>query len=222
MEEHIVKIINAEMVTHNVRRFTIEKPSNYKFTPGQATEISINKPKLKDERRPFTFTSLAKWPALEFTIKIYNDHNGVTNALGNLSPGDEIILHDVWGAIRYKGSGVFIAGGAGVTPFIAILRDLFDRGEIEGNRLIFSNRTAADIILKKEFEMMLGDNFFNTLTREQNTEFNFGRIDKEFLEKQVINFHKNFYVCGPDKFVKDILQNLENLGARPESLVFEE
>jgi predicted ferric reductase len=27
---------------------------------------------------------------------------------------------DVWGAIEYKGEGVFIAGGAGI-PFIAIL-----------------------------------------------------------------------------------------------------
>jgi predicted ferric reductase len=27
----------------------------------------------------------------------------------------------MFGAIEYKGEGVFIAGGAGVTPFIAIL-----------------------------------------------------------------------------------------------------
>jgi predicted ferric reductase len=30
----------------------------------------------------------------------------------------------MFGAIEYKGEGVFIAGGAGVTPFIAILRQL--------------------------------------------------------------------------------------------------
>jgi predicted ferric reductase len=36
----------------------------------------------------------------------------------------ELIIRDVWGAIEYKGEGVFIAGGAGVTPFIAILRQL--------------------------------------------------------------------------------------------------
>jgi predicted ferric reductase len=39
-----------------------------------------------------------------------------------LKHGDELIIRDVWGAIEYKGEGVFIAGGAGVTPFIAILR----------------------------------------------------------------------------------------------------
>jgi predicted ferric reductase len=40
-----------------------------------------------------------------------------------LKHGDELIIRDVWGAIEYKGE-VFIAGGAGVTPFIAILRQL--------------------------------------------------------------------------------------------------
>jgi predicted ferric reductase len=43
--------------------------------------------------------------------------------LGKLKHGDELIIR-VWGAIEYKGEGVFIAGGAGVTPFIAILRQL--------------------------------------------------------------------------------------------------
>jgi predicted ferric reductase len=58
-------------------------------------------------------------------IKIYLDHEGVTNKLGSLNAGAELILHDVFGAIQYKGPGVFIAAGAGITPFIAILRSLF-------------------------------------------------------------------------------------------------
>jgi predicted ferric reductase len=47
-----------------------------------------------------------------------------TGYKGKLKHGDELIIRDVWGAIEYKGEGVFIAGGAGVTPFIAILRQL--------------------------------------------------------------------------------------------------
>ena len=69
MEEHIVKILEVEEVTHDVRRFTVEKPAGYKFTPGQATEAAINKPELKNENRPFTFTGLNEWKDLEFTIK---------------------------------------------------------------------------------------------------------------------------------------------------------
>jgi ferredoxin-NADP reductase len=51
---------------------------------------------------------------LEFIIKIYDSNDGVTRELGKLKQGDELLIHDVWGAIEYKGEGVFIAGGAGI------------------------------------------------------------------------------------------------------------
>ena len=116
MENHIVKIISVEPVTHDVKRFTIQKPIGYKFIPGQATEVSINTLALKNEKRPFTFTGLNENKHPEFTIKIYEAHNGITKELGNLKHCDELIIRDIWGAIEYKGEGVFIAGGAGVTP----------------------------------------------------------------------------------------------------------
>ncbi len=138
-EEHVVKILKIENVTHTVKRFTLTKPENYIFTPGQATDIVINLPEWKNERRSFTFTCLNDWDHLEFTIKIYDDHEGVTHKLGTLHVNDELILHDVWGAIEYKGEGVFIAGGAGVTPFIAIFRQLYKDKKIGNNKLLFSN-----------------------------------------------------------------------------------
>ena len=103
MEEHIVKILNINQVTHDVKRFRVEKPKGYAFVPGQATEISINTRELRDEKRPFTFTCLNTDPYLEFTIKIYSNRNGITNELGKLKEGAELIIWDVWGAISYKG-----------------------------------------------------------------------------------------------------------------------
>src|SRR5262245_28192073 len=100
--EHIVSILSVHPVTHNVRSFRFEKPAGYTFHPGQATEVYINKEGWKKEKRPFTFTSLNEWPYLEFTIKIYSDHKGVTNELGSVKAGDKLIIRDVWGAIAYK------------------------------------------------------------------------------------------------------------------------
>src|SRR3982751_1439483 len=124
MSEQIVTILEANYITHDVKRFKVTKPSGFSFIPGQATDVSINLPEWKNELRPFTFTSLPEWNYLEFTIKIYNGRHGVTNMLGKTNKGAELILHDVFGAIQYKGRGVFIAGGAGITPFISILRSL--------------------------------------------------------------------------------------------------
>lgn len=221
MENHIVKIISVEPVTHDVKRFTIQKPEGFTFIPGQATEVSVNTPALKNEKRPFTFTSLNDNKHLEFTIKIYDSHNGVTKELGKLKHGDELIIRDVWGAIEYKGEGVFIAGGAGVTPFIAILRQLQADNKIANNKLIFTNKTEKDIILKKEFNEMLGKNFINTLTDEKKEGYENGRIDYNFLKEKIDNFKQHFYVCGPPPFVTAISEALTQLGAKTDTVVFE-
>lgn len=90
MEEHIVTIRSIQFITHDVLRITLDKPSGYNFAPGQATEVAINKGGWKEERRPFTFTSLPGDAHLEFTIKTYPSRNGVTNALRQLKPDDEL------------------------------------------------------------------------------------------------------------------------------------
>src|SRR5678809_133275 len=101
--QHFVKILSIEHVTHDVLQVVTEKPTAYSFTPGQATDVSINKEGWKDELRPFTFTSLPANNYVEFTIKTYPSRNGVTNQILQLKKNDELILHDVFGEIGYKG-----------------------------------------------------------------------------------------------------------------------
>lgn len=221
---HKVKILDTEMVTHDVRHLTFEKPDGYEFEPGQATEVSIDKDNWRDEKRPFTFTSLNEDEHLEFVIKIYPDHNGVTEQIGKLKKGDSLLIDDPWGTIQYDGEGVFLAGGAGVTPFIAIFRDLHKKGEIGDNTLIFSNTTDRDIILQDEFEEILGDNFINVITDEPTDDHIFldGYIDKEFLDSKISDFEQAFYVCGPEPFNDSMMEYLKELGADPDALIFEE
>lgn len=217
-------IQSIENITHDVKQFRLEKPDGYTFTPGQATEVSVDKEGWREEKRPFTFTSLNSDDYLEFVIKIYPDHNGVTEQIGNLEEGDHLIAGEPWGTIKYKEEGIFLAGGAGVTPFIAIFRDLHKKGEIGNNKLIFSNKTDKDIILKNEFEEILGDQFINVITDEPTEDHIFldGFIDKEFLNSKIDNFDQAFYVCGPGPFNKAMMKYLNELGANPEALVFEE
>ncbi len=221
MVNHIVKILKIEQLNYNVKKFVVERPINYEFFPGQATDISINKGKWKEIKKPFTFTSLNENPHLEFTIKIYKDRKGFTNELDKLKPGDELIIRDIWGAIRYKGPGTFIAGGAGITPFLAILRQLKKENKISGNTLIFSNKTEKDIILKNELESMLKGQCIFVLTQEKHPLYENTRINEEYLRKNIHSINQNFYVCGPKQMVKEINETLKKLGAHPDSLVFE-
>jgi len=76
MTQHIVKINSIKYITHDVLRIVTEKPQKHTFTPGQATEISINKEGWIKEKRPFTFTCLPQHDYLEFSIKTYPSHKG--------------------------------------------------------------------------------------------------------------------------------------------------
>ncbi len=221
MEEHIVKILEIKQITHDVKRFQVEKPQGYTFIPGQATEVSVNSPELKNEKRPFTFTCLNQESYLEFTIKIYQSHNGVTKELDKLKPGDELIIRDVWGAINFKGEGVFIAGGAGVTPFISILRDLHFKGRISGNMLIFANKTKADIILENELRQILDNAFINILSDEKADGYFHGMISKDFLKAQIRDLNRKFYVCGPLPMIDAVLKQLNDLGVSEELITIE-
>jgi ferredoxin-NADP reductase len=219
-----VKILNIQKVTHNVRRYTLEKPPGFHFEPGQATDLSIDRDGYREKKNPFTFTALNDWDHLEFTIKSYFDNDGVTKALWELNPGDHVILRDPWGTITYKGPGTFIAGGAGVTPFIAILRQLQKDGKLAGHRLIVSNKKADDIILRGEFEAMANDGLELTwtLTNDPNaTGVLHERVDEAFLKRHIHDISQNFYVCGPDQMVKDLRAALEGLGAKTEALTWE-
>ena len=218
---YIVTVKEIIPRTHNVKTFRVTKPAGFSFVPGQATDLSLNQEGWKENKHPFTFTCLPEDDYLEFTIKIYANPNGLTHRLDSVNPGDEFEISSAWGAIEYKGEGAFIAGGAGVTPFISIFRNLKKRKEIGNNVLIFSNKTEADIILREEFEEMLGKNFINVITDQPGTKFYNKRINKTFLESSVKDFSRHFYVCGPDAMVHDISNILLKLNVVPEALVFE-
>src|SRR5665648_1272929 len=132
------------------------------------------------------------------------------------------ILHDVFGAIAYQGEGLFIAGGAGVTPFISIFRYLQLKNEIRGNKLIFANKTKEDIILAIEFEEMLGENFINILSEERTADYAYGQIDEEFLKANIAGFNQQFYVCGPPPMMDAVEKQLANLGVAKKAITVEE
>ena len=226
MEKHIVKIKGITKITHDVLQIATTRPPQYFFMPGQATELSINQDGWEEETRPFTFTSLPDNDYIEFTIKTYPTHVGVTNQLLQLVVGDELILHDVWGDISYHGEGFFIAGGAGVTPFIAIFRHLQSINEVGNNKLIFANKTKADIILEEELTKILGSNFINILSDEETPEYAHGFITEAFIKAQMTEgFHHEitnlFYLCGPPPMMDAIEKQLLNLQVDEKSIIKE-
>jgi ferredoxin-NADP reductase len=216
-----LEIKTIEKITPDVLQIRTNKPKGLEFKPGQATELFIKKENWEEQGRPFTFTSLPDDSDLEFVIKTYTSHDGVTDKLLDLKVGDELLQNEIFGNIYFRGEGTFIAGGAGLTPLIAILRDRQRNGGNETNKLIFANKTSKDIILKDELREMLSDRFINILSDEKTEEFAYGHIDESFLKQHIINLNQKFYVCGPDPMIESVVSDLKALGVEDENIIIE-
>ena len=216
-----LEIKTIEKITPDVLQIRTNKPEGLEFKPGQATELFIKKENWEEQGRPFTFTSLPDDSDLEFVIKTYTSHDGVTDKLLDLKVGDELLQNEIFGNIYFRGEGTFIAGGAGLTPLIAILRDRQRNGGNETNKLIFANKTSKDIILKDELREMLSDRFINILSDEKTEEFAYGHIDESFLKQHIINLNQKFYVCGPDPMIESVVSDLKALGVENENIIIE-
>ncbi len=216
-----VKIISIEHLTHDVLKVVAKKPENLAYQPGQAVDVSINKKGWEEELRAFTFTSLPNDDHIEFTIKTYPSHHGVTEQLLGLSVGDELLIHDPFGDISYKGEGIFIAGGAGVTPFIAIFKELEKENKVGDNKLIFANKTKADIIEAKKFSTLLGNNFINVLSGEALEHYEHGYITAELIKKYINSENDYFYICGPEPMMQAVENHLSVLGISESHIVKE-
>lgn len=209
-------------LTHDVNQYVFTRPEGLKFTPGQATELTLDDPRWKEEGRPFTFTSQPDEAALEFVIKSYPSHDGVTEQLADLKPGDAVEIVKPFGAISDKGAGTFIAAGAGLTPFIPILRHRMQAGTLKGCRLIYTNTSEADIILREEWEAMRDLDVIFTVTDAPGKTVRRARIDQAFLAETIDDFSQRFYLCGSGDFVDDVRNALKALGTPEDRIITED
>ena len=220
---HNLTLKSIRPITHDVNELTFDRPEGFDFKPGQATDFTLDRDGWRDEKRPFTFTSLPQAEHLQFTIKSYPSHDGVTEQIGQMEGGEKVIIEDPWGAIEDKGPGAIIAGGAGLTPFLSILRARQAKdGTLDGYRLIFANSCEKDIILREELERMPGLKLDLLLSDEDVEGIHHGQVDADYLDQADIDFTGRFYLCGPPPMEEDVSSLLKARGVADDRLVHEE
>jgi ferredoxin-NADP reductase len=105
---------------------------------------------------------------------------------------------------------ICIAGGSGVTPFRAFVREATRRKLNTKITVLYSVRTTNDIIFNDEFHKLQLDNpqfnFFVTCTRlhpEDSWTGRRGRITAEWVKEHIHDLAETvFYACGPNELVE--------------------
>lgn len=201
---HTVKVVAVESLAPTLYRILLEKPAGFRFIPGHSAMVAINKPQLIAQKNPLTFTATNDEPFLEFHIKTYPERQSFNNLLAALRPGDSLILGEMFGSVRYAGPGLFLAGGIGIAPILAMLRQLKKENSLTGNTLVYSAKYKTDILAERELRHLLGNNFHITLTKEKRPGYHYGRISSSLLQNIIPKFPEHHYVVGSESFVADM------------------
>jgi len=121
--DYNLKIMSIEQENPETKKLIAAKPRDFKFKPGQALLVSINKPGLKDDKRLIAATSLNSDYYLELLFPELK-YDRFTENLCKTKAGEEITIFDAAGTLEYKGKGIFIALESGILRFIAMFRQL--------------------------------------------------------------------------------------------------
>lgn len=220
-------VTEVKQETHNVWTLKLtpaEGAGPLQYRPGQFQFLKfIGTEGLPSEEHPFTISSSPSASGVHSaTIKESGDFTGM---IGRVRPGDKVAVQGPFGRFScalhpQERNLVFIAGGIGVTPFIAMLRALRDERADVSVLLLYANRTEKDIAFREEIDAVCAAapqrmKVVHVLSDPQPA---WGG-DKGFIGIETIRRHvgaltpdKVFYVCGPPPMMKGIIRGLREAG----------
>jgi glycine betaine catabolism B len=225
--ELLISTVSDE--THDVRTFRLVSPSGgslpFTHRPGQYLNISLE---IEGQRVNRSYT-IASAPThrdyCEITVKKAGDGWASPHLHETLGVGDTVKVSAPAGRFVFDGEGsarvLFLAGGVGITPLMAMVRTLTDRrwrGRID---LVYSAKTEGDIVFRHELDDLAGRfpdlHLYVTLTREpEKSAWTGGRgpITQELLRGVVPDLRSvPIYLCGPAPMMASVKTRLMELGS---------
>jgi ferredoxin-NADP reductase len=229
-------VLNCYYETPDVKTFRLAKISGVpvEYLPGQYMTLTVVIGG-KEYKRSY---SLASTPAhsgvIEITVK--RDSNGglVSNWLNDyVNTGDTLSLKGPFGKFTCAGQTpdkiLFLAAGSGVVPIMSMLRWLAETEKPVNIALLLSFRTGADIIYRNELALITSRHrnikLYLTITKSSPVmqwSGLTGRINKDMLAGLFTDIpERAVYLCGPDAFMAECRQSLQELEHPPEQLFHE-
>ena len=221
-----VEAVEVVPETPRVKTLRLDVPDWPGHLPGQHVDVRLTAEDGYQAQRSYSIASPPGAPQLELTVELIEDGEVSPYLAGELQPGDGFELRGpvggyfVWEPSR-GGPILLVAGGSGVVPFRAMLRQLADAGGGVPATLLTSSRSWDDVIYREELEQLDGDGIrvVHTLTREQPQDWDgyARRVDAEMLAEvgPAAAERPHVYVCGPTPFVETVATALVELGHEP-------
>jgi len=232
IQQGTAEVVSRDAVTHDMRHLVLRliEPDEIKFFPGQYMDIKIPGTTVV---RSFSManTSSREGGLLEFVIKVYPDGQFSRFLADKLAEGDRLELTGPFGVFTLREGDndlVFVGGGAGLAPILALLRSMGERGIARKATFFYGARTQADLCFEpelRELERTLPD--FRYVPALSEAAGDDGWAGETGLITDVVKRHAkdltgaHAYVCGPPPMVEAALPLLASLGVEEKRIYYD-
>ncbi len=204
MAEVEAKLIKRENIANEVVRFTFKVPTSFSSSPEQFVMLKFEK---NGEVKQRAYSILTHVPGkLELAVKLIPGGFG-SEILRKAKVGEKFRMRGPFDHFpsmdhNHKKEVLMLCTGVGVVPFYNMLNHFVSKYPQQQFKLIYSEKTKADLILHPDFLTLAKKNpnfkYVPTLTREK-WDGATGRIG-EHLGNNFKN--KIYYLCGVKEFVE--------------------
>jgi propane monooxygenase reductase component len=229
LQTQMMRVEAVDELTHDIRRLVLSGDA-LTFKSGQYVDITI--PGSEDVRSfSMANTSSGRPGELEFMIKVYPDGK-FSNLLasGGLTPGDEVEITGPYGVFTLREKSdrplLFIGGGAGMAPILALLRSMAEKGNERKAVYYYGARGPQDLFHLEELaelERALPNFRFVPALSDCDEDADWsgerGLITDVVTRLEAELEEVDAYLCGPPPMVDAAIAMLDQKGV-PESRVY--
>ena len=191
------------------------------FTAGQFAYVSFPGVRGLGEPHPFTVACSPREDNLRFAIKASGDWTRHLNA--NLGPGARARVDGCYGRFDYRAGGreqIWIAGGIGITPFMAWIRDFYDGPNADVD-MFYTVRSPGDLLFADEITSAARSANFRPHIRISSEDGNL-TVDQVASLCQGNIGNKHIYMCGPIGMMVAMEREFKRRGVPGKNIHYEE
>jgi ferredoxin-NADP reductase len=225
----IAKVAAIRAETQEVNSFTLELPAWRAHRAGQHYDVRLTAADGYQAQRSYSIASPpSRQGEVDLTIERIKDGEVSPYFHDVLEVGDRVEVRGPIGGYfvwepALGGPLLLVAGGSGVVPLMAMLRERAVANPRPPAALLYSSRTFDDVIYREELDALGAPNsglrIIQTLTRSQPPEWRgyARRIDRAMLSEAVAaaGAQPLVYICGPTLLVEAAANGLVELGVPP-------
>ncbi|MGH2585913.1 MAG: ferredoxin reductase [Dehalococcoidia bacterium] len=227
----IATVLETVTETARTKTLVLAVPDWPGHRAGQHLDVRLTAEDGYQAQRSYSIASAPEEPRVAITVERLEDGEVSPYLADELRVGDQLELRGPIGGyftweVMLGGPLLLVAGGSGVVPLMAMLRHRAAAGSDAPVRLLYSSRSAEEIIYRHELDRLAAADaslaVVYTLTRSRPPDWSgySRRIDRQLLAEVTWPAEQRplTFICGPTALVESVATLCTEVGYAPERI----